>query len=656
MYDRVGADRQRNWNMKLKEILAQIDEGILVLPQFQRGFVWKRKQVRNLMVSLYKDYPIGSMLVWKTKADPKTIKGASSNSLIVNELLLDGQQRLTSLYGIVRGKRPAFSNANDHAFLNLYFNVDTQEFEFYGPTKMQHNPRWVSVTDVMRKDLGQVIQPFMSDRNLSIYIDRIQKISNIKNRDFHVESMTDQDKSMDVIVDIFNQVNSGGTQLSKGDLALAKICADWPQARDEMQRRLDTLAQHGYDFNLDWLLRCINGLVTGHADFAELERQEVTVEQIQDGLRRATTHIDTTLNLLASRLGLDHSYVLGSPNSLIALLRFFDRYGKHHDQRALDRLCYWYVHALLWQRYSGPVETRIRQDIMAVDDRENPVGSLIDRLRDHRWPLRVETWDLTASKKGGRFYSLLYMLTRVYGARDFCKGIELKKSLLGKGNQLELHHIFPKYQLNKFGSYIFKEVNAQANFTFLTKDCNLQISAKLPKDYFAVYEAKHPGVLASHWIPVDRRLWEVDNYRDFLAARRELLAQAANDFLDQLYHGNMPAADRPAFIRGQAASPRPISIESDEEEVALHEAMAWMEANRLPRGQYGFELVAPNGEILATLDLAWPRGIQTGLSRPAALLIDESEDTRNVAEDHDFKCFTSLGSLQRYVQSEILDL
>ncbi len=639
--------------MKLKEILAQIDEGILVLPQFQRGFVWKRKQVRNLMVSLYKDYPIGSMLVWKTKADPKTIKGANPNSLIINELLLDGQQRLTSLYGIVRGKRPAFSNANDHAFLNLYFNVETEEFEFYGQTKMQQNPRWISVTDVMRDDLGAVIQPFMQDSNLSTYIDRIQKISNIKNRDFHVESMTDQDKSMDVIVDIFNQVNSGGTKLSKGDLALAKICADWPQARDEMQSRLATLEKHGYFFNLDWLLRCINGLVTGHADFAELERQKVNVEQIKDGLERATTHIDTTLNLLASRLGLDHSYVLGSPNSLVALLRFFDRYGKHHDQRTLDRLCYWYVHALLWQRYSGPVETRIRQDIMAVDDKENPVGSLINRLRDHRWPLRVEIWDLTASKKGGRFYSLLYMLTRVYGARDFCKGIELKKSLLGKGNQLELHHIFPKYQLNQFGWYNFKEVNAQANFTFLTKDCNLQISAKLPRDYLSDYEAKNPGVLASHWIPYDQRLWEMDNYRDFLAARRELLAKAANDFLDELYHGTMPADESISFVYDQATLPRPASIASDDEEAILVEASEWMRSKNLPSGEYGYLLRDGYSGAEYILDLAWPRGIQTDRSEPVALLIDEDAETLQAAQ-HEFHCFTSLANLQAYVQRDIL--
>lgn len=639
--------------MKLKEILAQIDAGILVLPQFQRGFVWTRKQVRNLMESLYEGYPIGSMLVWKTKADPVILKGVQQASLGVNELLLDGQQRLTSLYGIVRGKRPAFSNANDHAFLNLYFNVKTGEFEFYGQTKMQQNPRWISVTDVMQKDLSDVIKPFMNDPDLSEYISRITRITDILQRDFHVESMTDQDKSMDVVVDIFNLVNSGGTKLSKGDLALAKICADWPQARDELQRRLDNLSRHGYHFNLDWLLRCINGLVTGHADFSQLELQNVSVEQIKDGLQRAEKHIDTALNLLASRLGLDHSYVLGSPNSLIAMLRFFDKHGKFHDQGTLDRLCYWYIHAMLWQRYSGPVETRIRQDIVAVDDKDRWFENLNDRLRENRSPLRIEARDLTAAKRGGRFYSLLYLLTRVYGARDLCSGIELKSHLLGKGGKLELHHIFPKYQLNKFGWYSFKEINAQANFTFLTKACNLKISAKQPIQYFPDCEAKQPGVLGSHWIPQDPRLWELDNYRDFLAARRELLAKAANDFLDKLYHGTMRADESTSFEHGQAALPRPASIASDEEEAILIAASEWMRSKNLPSGEYGYLLRDGYSGAEYILDLAWPRGIQTGLNEPVALLIDEDAETLQAAQ-HEFRCFTSLANLQAYVQRDIL--
>ncbi|MCY3865283.1 MAG: DUF262 domain-containing protein [Chloroflexi bacterium] len=642
--------------MKLKNILEQIDQGVLALPQFQRGFVWKRWQVRNLMESLYQEYPIGSMLVWQTRAQKFEVKGQQDLPLGIHELLLDGQQRLTSLYGIVRGKKPDFSNAEPSAFLNLYFNVETEEFEFYGPTKMKHNPRWISVTDVMQKDLGDVIKPFMNDPNLADYISRIARITGILERNFHIETMIDQRMSMDVVVDIFNQVNSGGTKLSKGDLALAKICADWPEARETMQARLDALSDKGYYFNLDWLLRCINGLVTGHADFSELDRQNISVEQVRDGLARAEKHVDSALTILASRLGLDHSYVQGSPNALVAMARFFDKHGAFLDHTTQGKLCYWYVHAMLWQRYSGPVETRIRQDIMAADEDGDPVDNLIKRLKDdNRRDLRVFEQDLTAANRGGRFYAMLYMLTRVYGARDFCKGIELKKFLLGGGNQLELHHIFPKSQLYKHGDFGREEANAIANFAFLTKDCNGSISAKLPEEYFPHYEALHPGVLASHWIPMDERLWKIDNYREFLAARRKLLANAANDFFDQLYRGAMPEIGSPISTDEPAEAPRPISIASDEEEAALLRVMDWMKEKGLPSGELGYELpLAVNGDAVV-LDLAWPNGIQEGLSRKVALLIDEAPETLAIVNHANYEYFTEVDELKRHVLREILD-
>ena len=86
-------------------------------------------------------------------------------------------------------------------------------------------------------------------------------------------------------------------------------------------------------------------------------------------------------------------------------------------------------------------------------------------------------------------------------------------------------------------------MNAIANFTFLTKETNLKVSNRDPEEYFAHYEEKHPGTLASHWIPIDPKLWKYENYHDFLAARRELLAKAANEFLDGLHTGNIPESE-----------------------------------------------------------------------------------------------------------------
>ncbi|MDQ2873590.1 MAG: hypothetical protein M3Y33_01675 [Actinomycetota bacterium] len=121
----------------------------------------------------------------------------------------------------------------------------------------------------------------------------------------------------------------------------------------------------------------------------------------------------------------------------------------------------------------------------------------------------------------------------VHGARDFGSGLPLHSHLLGHLASLQVHHIFPKAVLYAAG-YHRSQVNFVANFCFLTQDTNLAIGKQRPADYFREAESKHPGVLASQWIPQDPALWEIENYTDFLAARRELLADAANTFLTGL--------------------------------------------------------------------------------------------------------------------------
>jgi len=241
--------------VRIETILDQIDLGAMALPSFQRGYVWNRDQVRGLMDSLYRKHPVGSLLMWTTKTESAATRGDGQLTPGSVKLLLDGQQRVTSLYGIIRGQPPRFFEGNAQAFTGLYFNLDEERFEFYAPIKMRDDPRWVSVTELMGSGLGDfvarinanpVLQPRLTD-----YITHLNAIQTIKQVDLHIEEVTGEDKTVDVVVDIFNRVNSGGTKLSKGDLALAKICAEWPEARDEMNRRLEKWRNAGFHFRLE---------------------------------------------------------------------------------------------------------------------------------------------------------------------------------------------------------------------------------------------------------------------------------------------------------------------------------------------------------------------------------------------------------------------
>ena len=136
--------------MKITTILDQIDLGSMALPEFQRGYVWNRDQVRELMQSLYRRYPVGSLLVWITRTESMSIRGDGPVSPSVVELILDGQQRITTLYGIIRGRSPKFFDGNPQAFTGLFFHLEDEIFEFYGPLKMKDNPLWINVTELMQ--------------------------------------------------------------------------------------------------------------------------------------------------------------------------------------------------------------------------------------------------------------------------------------------------------------------------------------------------------------------------------------------------------------------------------------------------------------------------------------------------------------------------
>ncbi|MBE0448304.1 MAG: DUF262 domain-containing protein [Actinobacteria bacterium] len=645
--------------MKISTILDQIDLGSIALPEFQRGYVWNRDQVRGLMHSLYRKHPVGSLLVWVTKTESANARGDGDLTPGSAKLLLDGQQRMTSLYGIIRGFPPKFFDGNAQSFTGLYFNLEEEIFEFYAPLKMRDNPLWINVTELMRIGVGEAIQRLVTNpalqSNLNTYINRLNAIYSINDIDLHMEEVTGEDKTVDVVVDIFNRVNSGGTKLSKGDLALAKICAAWPEARDEMKTQLVKWRRAGFNFKLEWLLRITNVIITGEALFSAL--RDVDTATFQKGLQQAEKSIDNLLNLISARLGLDHDQVLGSRYSFPVLARYVIQHGGHlADHKEQDKLLYWYIHTLLWGRYAGSTESILNQDLALIEQTEGALDRLINQLRQNRGDLQLSADDFKVWSSGARFYPLLYMLTRVCKARDWATGIELSKHLLGSLNKLQVHHIFPKSLLYEHG-YTRPEVNAIANFTFLTQDTNLLVSNRNPEEYFEEFLVRQPGALESHWIPMDKELWKLENYLDFLAARRELLAKAANEFLDSLLSGSTPEMRVIESILEREAISVPGGVESEDEERIIREFNGWIVEQGLPEGEFMYELTDPfTGEPLAILDLAWPNGLQEGYSQPVALLIDEDKEIEEAANRAGYRYFTDIDSFRLYIEREILAL
>jgi Protein of unknown function DUF262 len=627
---------------RLAAILDQIDSGSMLLPEFQRGYVWDRDQVRGLMRSLYLGYPVGSLLTWETQAGNPSERGAAAPRV----LILDGQQRITSLYGIIRGRPPAFFHGDAKVFSGLWFHLDDEAFEFYAPAKMRHDPRWIDLTSLYTRGLEPHLRALNAHRHtrprIARYVERLARLRQVLERDFHQEKITGADKSIDVVVDIFNLVNSGGTKLSKGDLVLARKCAHWPEGRAAMRSHLDRWEKEGFSFTLDWLLRSTSAVATGQAGFDALDR--VGTADFRRALEASAGYVSQFLDVVIGQLGLDHNRVLMGRHAFPVICRLLHLGGGHFaDKAETARVLYWYLQSALWGRFGTAGETVLSQDCDTAG--RAGIGGLISSLE--RWRggnLVIAGEDLAGPGQGARFYPLLYLLTRVHGARDFGNGLPLQAHRPGDPATLRAHHIFPKAVLSAAG-YAASQVNDVANLCFLTRETSLIIAKRQPGEYCGAVEARHPGVLAAQWVPPDPALWAVDRYPDFLAARRELLAAAANGFLDQLRSG------RPARP-GQSLERLTVVTGGPEDGNQVRALVAELVGLGCADPAVDCEVPDPaTGEVLTVAEACWPEGLRPGQGNPVILVLDPAESDLARLEELGYETFTSADSLRGHVRA-----
>ena len=183
--------------MKISTILDHIDNGHMALPEFQRGYVWNRDQVRGLFDSLYRRHPVGGLLVWVTESQSATHRGDGPLAPGVVKLLLDGQQRMTTLYGVVRGKPPKFFDGNPQTFSGLRFHLDTETFAFYQAMKMKDDPLSIDLSALYKQGnsgLGAYVALLSQNPDyvakVGDYAGRLSQLLGIMDIDLHAEEVT----------------------------------------------------------------------------------------------------------------------------------------------------------------------------------------------------------------------------------------------------------------------------------------------------------------------------------------------------------------------------------------------------------------------------------------------------------------------------------
>jgi len=595
-----------------------IERGELQLPEMQRRYVWRSTRVRDLLDSLYRGWPSGAILIWETDEEVPLQDFAvtqAGNPYATTRLLLDGQQRLTSLSAVIRGepvtvqgrKRPIdiLFNLEHPEWLAVVteVNEDSEDEEFAGDLadledgedelqarinkmafvvatrKLAALPHWVRVSEVFKTDQDA---PFLQragierfdDPRYTKYSQRLARLRGIRDYVYRMDVL-ERSMQYEDVTEIFVRVNSLGAKLRSSDLALAQITAKWRGALQEFQTFQETCAKYGFDLELAIHLKALVAFATGQSRFHSVGGLSRAV--LEDAWQKSREGFEFAINFLKTNAEIDSPALLSSPFLLVTLAFYGYRRNYHLDGAEADRLRFWARLANAKGHYSrGSSETILDQDLATLRD-SGDVEMMIDRLR-----LQVGRLDVTADELRGRnqrsaLFKTMFLAFREQGARDWNSNLEISLDHTGARHKLQSHHIFPKALLAKLGRSS-READDIANLAFISGATNRNLRDKPPATYLAAVSASDRQAFhRTQCVPDDPGLLEAENYIAFLSARRDLIAERLNEYLGTTGHL-------------EASRPRdPILVKLDERietvEVHLRELIAVhiKDVARLPR-------------------------------------------------------------------------
>ena len=509
---------------RISQILNEVESQRLNVPKFQRGWVWQKRHVLEFFKSLYHDYPVGSLIVWPTASAGRPL-----------DSIIDGQQRLTALYGVINGKTPPWiTDENTSALTDLMFHLDEQEFK-YATQSMRDDALWTDVSTLFEKGHQYWAMEYGSrsgEDALAKYHMRIAKLLAIRDKQLNVDKLP-EDVSPEKAAAVFDIVNRAGKPVSQGDLILGQLSLRWDDAKREVKETIDSWRDGDYTISLEWLLHAMAAVLEHRINFEVL--LQATTDDVIDAFSQIKRETTIVLDHVRDTLGLDMTTSTAINNGLIVVVldRVLHTARKQESQNTRSLIGWWLL-STLHNRWSGDVRNRTNNDVMTVS--EGSVAELVRELRamvPSQGTLELGTEGFSLTKTSKPYYLLIRALTRRRGARDLASGLSLSFDHMSPLSRLEAHHIFPRRYLSNSG-VVKAQIDQLANLALITQKANLRIGAKAPAEYLPALEASNSGVLESQWIPDAPSLWTVKAYSRFVEERSELLASAANEFLRDL--------------------------------------------------------------------------------------------------------------------------
>ena len=577
----------KNVSYNLQTIIQQIHMGTIGLPEIQRPFVWKDTKVRDLFDSMYKGYPVGYFLFWANAYNnsEKTI-GTEKKQKTANLLIVDGQQRLTSLYAVIKGKEIIRENYTKEKII-ISFKPLEEKFEIQDAAS-KRSPEYIqNISDIWsdNANLFKITNSFISKLKQSRFIseneeeviqNNIQKLKNLESYPFSTLEL-DANISEEQVADVFVRINSKGKNLNMADFILTLMSVFWEDGRKELEefcrqtRTPNKEKPTAFNFiiepNPDQMLRVSVGFGFHRARLQyvysilrgkDLESGKFSEERRELQFQKLTQSQNKTLDIqnwhdflkAINLAGFIRSDYIGSGNNLLYSYVFFligrETFGVNlHVLKNL--IAKWYFMSSITKRYTSSPETQMEMDLAKLrgidsgKDYIRVINEIINSsITNDFWTLILPLDGLATSSSGSPALYAYYASLNILEAKGLFSNLKvndlLQQGIRSKKSALERHHLFPKAYLEKKGVSDQRERNQIANYALVEWDDNINISDDAPQDYLPKYTSRFnqeelKQMYYWHGLPEN---WELLDYKDFLVERRKLISNVIKDAFNVL--------------------------------------------------------------------------------------------------------------------------
>lgn len=571
----------------LKKLVEDISMGEIGLPDIQRPFVWPMTKVRDLFDSMYRGFPIGYLLFWENGySDTHRTIGTGQKQKVARLLIVDGQQRLTSLYAVMKAV-PVITKDFKTQRMKIAFHPLSEKFEVSNPA-IEKDAEWIPDISILwqpdtkshafKKTFLEKLggrRPLTAEEEDTIHerIDRLIKLEEYPLTALEISSSVDEDK----VSEIFVRINSQGTSLNQANFILTLMSVFWDEGRKELEefcRRSKAPSPDGSPSpfnhylrpNPDQLLRVSVALGFRRARlehvYSLLRGKDLETRQFSDEQRKKQFALlqeaqAYTLDLqnwheffkVLKRAGYPSDQLISSQMAVLYTYALW-LIGKQDFKVDLHRLrevmARWFFMATLTGRYTGSPEARFEQD-MALLRGANTADDFV-RILDEQISavLTKDYWEVTlpneletaAARNTGQFayYAALCLLeARVLYSKMKVSEL-LDPTTKAKKSALERHHLFPRKYLLRIGVREKRLINQVANYALVEWSDNIKISDRAPKDYVPALEKRFASDELQQmyqWHGLPSNWYELD-YKNFVNERKRRIALVIKSGFEKL--------------------------------------------------------------------------------------------------------------------------